>query len=351
MNLEVIHKLIMVMVKNQNLNQCNDISLLLKKENLCILFGIFFTLTSFLPYSHAENENLVPDWIQNTALWYGQNLVSETEFLNAIEFLITNGIIDVGFNEESLVMNSFEKIEDNGDFFVTYYPNPNSTYEISAKQWVQDSFYFEQQVEYLNSLFKLPYDVEIVLDECFESNAFYDPQLKQVIMCYEFIDSVYDDFEFVYGDTSTDDEISIMAFDVMDFVFYHEIGHALVDVYLLPITGLEENAVDQFAALIMMSTENEEQYDGILGQDILFNVGNWFAIQDDKQFEPVYWGVHNLDIQRYYNILCYAYGQNPEYNQDLIEQNWLPMERALNCEYEYAVMADSWSRLLDPFYI
>jgi plastocyanin len=36
---------------------------------------------------------LVPDWIRNTAKWYGEGSISETEFLNAIKYLIENKII------------------------------------------------------------------------------------------------------------------------------------------------------------------------------------------------------------------------------------------------------------------
>lgn len=35
----------------------------------------------------------IPEWIKNTALWYGQGNISETEFLNAIKFLIENDVI------------------------------------------------------------------------------------------------------------------------------------------------------------------------------------------------------------------------------------------------------------------
>ena len=35
----------------------------------------------------------IPEWIKNTALWYGQGDISETEFLNAIKFLIENKVI------------------------------------------------------------------------------------------------------------------------------------------------------------------------------------------------------------------------------------------------------------------
>lgn len=35
----------------------------------------------------------VPDWIKNTAKWYGEDKISEKEFLNAIRYLINNGVM------------------------------------------------------------------------------------------------------------------------------------------------------------------------------------------------------------------------------------------------------------------
>ena len=35
----------------------------------------------------------VPAWIKNTAKWYGEGKISESEFLNAIRYLINNGVL------------------------------------------------------------------------------------------------------------------------------------------------------------------------------------------------------------------------------------------------------------------
>ena len=39
------------------------------------------------------NADSLPEWVKNNALWYGQGIISETEFLNMIEFLIESGVI------------------------------------------------------------------------------------------------------------------------------------------------------------------------------------------------------------------------------------------------------------------
>ena len=41
----------------------------------------------------AADAQTVPEWIKNTALWYGQGSISEAEFLNAIKFLVEEGIL------------------------------------------------------------------------------------------------------------------------------------------------------------------------------------------------------------------------------------------------------------------
>ena len=86
-----------------------------------------------------------------------------------------------------------------------------------------------------------------------------------------------------------------------------------------------------------------------MGQDILYNVGTWFLIQSEIYAQSLYSYVHNLDIQRFYNISCYAYGHSPEYNQDLIDEGFLPIERSINCNAEYEQISRSWETILSPY--
>ena len=63
--------------------------------------------TSVILYQNASAESL-PQWIKNTALWYGQGSISETEFLNAIKFLIENDLINVEeLNDDQIVSENF----------------------------------------------------------------------------------------------------------------------------------------------------------------------------------------------------------------------------------------------------
>ena len=51
-----------------------------------------------IPSAFAEN---VPDWVKNTAGWWAMDAISETEFVNAIEFLVKENIIQVNVSQTS----------------------------------------------------------------------------------------------------------------------------------------------------------------------------------------------------------------------------------------------------------
>ena len=57
---------------------------------LPIILSLFIITT--IPGIYAES---VPDWVKNTAGWWATDAISEKEFVNAIEFLVKNGIIDL----------------------------------------------------------------------------------------------------------------------------------------------------------------------------------------------------------------------------------------------------------------
>ena len=45
--------------------------------------------------SASEKSDNIPDWVRNTAGWWAADQISETEFLNTIQFLIESGIINI----------------------------------------------------------------------------------------------------------------------------------------------------------------------------------------------------------------------------------------------------------------
>ena len=72
-----------------------------------VVLSITVLVIIFLILPPASSQT-VPDWIKNTAGWWATDAISEKEFVNAIEFLIKDGIISLEKTEcnESIDLNN-----------------------------------------------------------------------------------------------------------------------------------------------------------------------------------------------------------------------------------------------------
>ncbi|MBP0017920.1 MAG: hypothetical protein J7647_10225 [Cyanobacteria bacterium SBLK] len=122
-------------------------------------------------------------------------------------------------------------------------------------------------------------------------------------MCYELIDGFITVFE---DEIETDEDFENEAIDASLFTFFHELGHALVDLYQLPITGKEEDSVDSFATIILLNVY-EDDY-GVLSGMFQFDVE---AEEEKKALESLpFWYEHSLSSQRFYDTACLIYGND-----------------------------------------
>ncbi len=55
---------------------------------------------------NAQAQSLVPDWIKNNAGWWAEGTVDDATFLNGIEFLIENEIINVPSESKIIDVNT-----------------------------------------------------------------------------------------------------------------------------------------------------------------------------------------------------------------------------------------------------
>lgn len=230
-------------------------------------------------------------------------------------------------------------IIDNGDLVLVYEDPTDQTFT-EIQTILQETAFYDDVITELNETYIFPQDIAVIFLECGEENAFYDPEFVEIQMCYELIQKYADIFiEEYQGDY--DDEVIFASY----FTFLHELGHALVDQYQLPITGKEEDAVDSFAAIQLIATGEEAAVIAGIEQ---FDVD---AIEEEEEGleELPFWGEHSLSIQRLYNITCLVYGSDPEEYADFVTDDFLPAERAENCDAEYVQAADGWERLLANF--
>ena len=100
----------------------------------------------------------------------------------------------------------------------------------------------------INGYFALPEDLYITFDECQSSNAFYDENNRKVTICYEMVLYLYELFK---TKTKNPAQLREMVINTTLFIFYHEMGHALIDLMDLPVTGKEEDTVDNFSVFLL----------------------------------------------------------------------------------------------------
>jgi len=60
--------------------------------------------------------------------------------------------------------------------------------------------------------------------------------------------------------------------------------------------------------------------------------------------------VHSVPAQRYYNLLCLAYGEDPKQFADLVEKKLLPEARAQSCVEEYRQLDYAVRKLIYPYF-
>ncbi|MFK7763125.1 MAG: DUF4344 domain-containing metallopeptidase [Roseobacter sp.] len=125
-------------------------------------------------------------------------------------------------------------------------------------------------------------------------------------------------------------------------IFYHELGHAIIDLMQVPIFGQEEDAADVAAVLMI-----DWFFDEDTAQSIAYDSAFGFVADPTTLEDTVYWDVHGPDEQRFYNHVCIFYGANPDVRDDLAEELGLPQERADTCPEEYTLAAESWGAVFE----
>lgn len=132
-------------------------------------------------------------------------------------------------------------------------------------------------------------------------------------------------------------------------IFYHELGHALIDILQLPVFGQEEDAADVLSVVMVHELFDEETAVAITYATAYGFLGE-AEDRESQGADVAWWGVHGADLQRYYTLVCLFYGASPDEREDVAEELGLPEERAITCEDEYQLANDSWGPVLDELY-
>jgi hypothetical protein len=244
--------------------------------------------------------------------------------------------------------------QDNGDFVVSYEDSSNEVHMDYANM-LYEKQYLESMVSGLNASIALPNNIGVVAGQCDDVNAFWAPDLQTIIICYELFEYLGEVFR---SSASSEEELNNEILGAVEFIFYHELGHALIDTFSIPFTGREEDAVDQFSSIILMSAGKASS--ALSGASFFFASGEATLQSGAGLSDLAFWDEHSLDQQRFYDIVCLVYGSDPETYDWLLKreskgfllssaEGYLPKERAERCTEEYKDISTSWGTLISSY--
>lgn len=234
--------------------------------------------------------------------------------------------------------------QDKGDFRLLYQLfRENSNAKIVIDNLRADGIVADM-VTQLNAIFKLPHDVIIRFRYSDTANAWYDPTTRSIDFTSAFILQFYQNFARYYKGQQLIDKVT----NVVIFFLFHELGHALTDIYQLTVKGPEEDMADYFSIYLLSTGDDILKQTALDGADMFYEYSK--RMENMPASRLPLWDVHSLDKQRFYNICCLMYGSDPNKYGYFITKNLVRSDAAGSCEYEYQRVITSWQKDLS-FYM
>jgi hypothetical protein len=224
---------------------------------------------------------------------------------------------------------------------VSYVPPKNAAHQPIYEQLKEVSF-LEKLQQFL-APFRLPRALLVKVEGCDgDANAFYENDV--ITVCYEYIEDLRKTMpaETTAAGVAPIDALVGPLFDTS----LHEFAHALFEMLRLPVLGREEDAADQVSAYIML------QLGKIEVRRLIGGIAYAYKTEAEAATKPPtmthFADVHGTPAQRFYNVLCIAYGADKQLFGDIVEKGYLPKDRAEDCKDEYQQVAYAYEKLIGP---
>jgi putative metallopeptidase DUF4344 len=220
------------------------------------------------------------------------------------------------------------------------YEKPKNPAHQSLYERLKDRRVLEKLQDFF-SPFQLPIDLTFKTIGCDgRANAWY--QRPSVTLCYEYLDELRKGLPTEAAPTGISAEDAMVG--QFFYVVAHEFGHAIFDLLNVPSFGGAEDAADQFSTYLMLNFGKEEARRLIGGAAYSYRD----AVQSSTVILPLqaFSEVHGVPAQRFFNLLCVAYGADPQLFADVVQ--YLPKQRAADCNREYQQIAFAFQQLIMP---
>jgi hypothetical protein len=220
--------------------------------------------------------------------------------------------------------------------FILEYVEPNDEL-MGYADLISASGIFDEAINELETHFNLPKPIKVVFASGIEGPGYSNGVIN---MPYEFIlhnDLVLNATKF----SNSSDEISKTLLDLTEFVFYHQIGHALCDILDIPIMGTEEETVDDISAILSTICDFNEMTQSEA------NVSTAIAILNNGEriSDPEFWKSHSLSNQRVDKIYCSLHDKPQGGISPFFIGPVLPSSKETKCQNEQSIVNRNWEQL------
>lgn len=221
---------------------------------------------------------------------------------------------------------------------------PQSSDESLAKREINESDINQTVIDLSKAIF--PFKNPLTIQYNGSEGPYYDPENHTVYIPYQFYIESKRYFENNGYQNNTGKSAKSGAIDTLLHTLLHEAGHAYIADQNIPILGKEEDAVDNFATILLLNYIDE-------GDETAISAADMFAFESEDRPEYYqmtdYAGEHSFDLQRYFATLCLVYGSDPEKHDSLLDEIEIDYleERKEYCLFNFEQTNESWHRYLE----
>ncbi|WP_406388600.1 DUF4344 domain-containing metallopeptidase [Streptomyces sp. NBC_00211] len=273
---------------------------------------------------------------------------------SAVRTAVAGALFIVGFTVVSCTSDD-GKDDAKGKVTVVYEDDTIEPKDRQAVEVIRKSRVLEQAADWMNKSVALPHDLAVKVTGKLPpgvTDAVAQPDGRTIYVSPAFLTqtrglagdvakTVKRPALFPQDKYNADDLTALST----QFVFGHELGHALQRQLMLPNLGLEEDAADGFASFY---TVNEVGPDPSLAGALVFDEAA------RRQGELTLEGLssdHPVTQQRVFNFLCSLYGSDPKkFGGPLVDTGYLPKSRAPLCPQAWAMLDNGWWTQLQPHF-
>ncbi|MFE2877607.1 DUF4344 domain-containing metallopeptidase [Streptomyces roseus] len=245
--------------------------------------------------------------------------------------------------------------EAKGKVRVVYHDDAIAPENRRAAEVVRKSRVLEQAADWVNTSLALPHDMVVEVTDKVPpgvEDAVTQPDGRTIYVPPEFLTELQGVATDVARtverpalfpqDRYNADDLTALS---TQFIFGHELGHALQRQFMLANLGLEEDAADGFASFY---TVNEVGPAPSLAAALVFDE---LARKEGKTTLEGLSSDHPVTQARVFNFLCYLEGSDPKrYQGPLVGAGYLPKTRAPLCPQAWAMLDHGWWTQLQPHF-